>query len=210
MPRSTVRSYGHPARRHRRDVSGHRELYIDLHQNPELSLLEVKTAAKLAERMKKLGYAVTTQVGGTGIVALMKNGAGPTLLVRTDMDALPVLEQTGLPYASKVMHEGRGDGRPGAGDARLRPRHAHGLLDRHGDDPRQAQGSVAGHADVHRPAGRGDRRRRREGDAGGRPVHALPANPTIALALHDHDTTPAGTVGYDPGIPRWPTSIRWT
>ncbi len=76
-------------------------LYIDLHQNPELSLLEEKTSAKLADRMRKLGYAVTTKVGGTGVVAILKNGPGPTLLIRTDMDALPVLEQTGLPYASR-------------------------------------------------------------------------------------------------------------
>jgi len=80
-------------------------LYTDLHQNPELSLLEEKTSAKLAERMKKLGYQVTTKVGGTGVVAILKNGEGPTLLVRTDMDALPVLEQTGLAYASKVTQK---------------------------------------------------------------------------------------------------------
>ncbi len=77
-------------------------LYIDLHKNPELSLHEEKTAAKLAERMRKLGYEVTTNFGGHGIVAILKNGPGPTLMVRTDMDALPVREQTGLPYASKV------------------------------------------------------------------------------------------------------------
>jgi amidohydrolase len=77
-------------------------LYVDLHQNPELSLHEEKTAAKLADRLRKLGYEVTTGVGGTGIVALMKNGAGPVISLRTDMDALPVEEKTGLPYASKV------------------------------------------------------------------------------------------------------------
>ncbi|HEX4485709.1 MAG TPA: amidohydrolase [Terriglobales bacterium] len=78
-------------------------LYLDLHRNPELSLHEVQTAAKLAERAKALGYEVTTGVGGTGIVAVMKNGAGATVLFRTDMDALPVEEKTGLPYASHVM-----------------------------------------------------------------------------------------------------------
>ncbi len=78
------------------------KLYIDLHRNPELSMLEEKTAAKLAERMRKLGYEVTTKVGGTGVVAMLRNGTGPTLMIRADMDALPVLEQTGLPYASKV------------------------------------------------------------------------------------------------------------
>jgi hippurate hydrolase len=78
------------------------KLYIDLHQTPELSLHEEKTAAKLAARLKALGYEVTTGVGGTGVVAILKNGKGPTVLVRADMDALPVEERTGLAYASKV------------------------------------------------------------------------------------------------------------
>jgi amidohydrolase len=77
-------------------------LYIDLHQTPELSLHEEKTSAKLAARLKALGYEVTERVGGWGVVAVMKNGKGPTVLVRADMDALPVEERTGLPYASKV------------------------------------------------------------------------------------------------------------
>jgi amidohydrolase len=78
-------------------------LYLDLHRNPELSLHEQQTAAKLAERARALGYEVTTGVGGTGIVAVLKNGTGPTVLFRTDMDALPVEEKTGLPYASHVV-----------------------------------------------------------------------------------------------------------
>ena len=77
-------------------------LYLDLHRNPELSLHEQQTAAKLAERAKALGYEVTSGVGGTGVVAVLRNGAGPTVLYRTDMDALPVEEKTGLPYASRV------------------------------------------------------------------------------------------------------------
>ena len=77
-------------------------LYRDLHASPELSLQEEKTAAKLAERFRALGYEVTERVGGFGVVAVMKNGAGPTVLVRADMDALPVEEKTGLPYASTV------------------------------------------------------------------------------------------------------------
>jgi hippurate hydrolase len=76
--------------------------YIDLHQNPELSFHEEKTAAKLAERLRALGYEVTTGVGQTGVVAVLKNGRGPTVLVRADMDALPVEEKTGVAYASKV------------------------------------------------------------------------------------------------------------
>lgn len=77
-------------------------LYQHLHSNPELSLMETKTAARLAEEMKKLGYEVTEKVGGNGIVAVMKNGPGPVVLIRTDLDALPITEQTGLAYASKV------------------------------------------------------------------------------------------------------------
>jgi hippurate hydrolase len=77
-------------------------LYQHLHANPELSLMETKTAARLAEEMKKLGYDVTEKVGGNGVVAVLKNGPGPVVLIRTDMDALPIVEQTGVPYASKV------------------------------------------------------------------------------------------------------------
>ncbi len=77
-------------------------LYVDLHENPELSSHETQTAAKLASRLRGLGYEVTEQVGGTGIVAVLKNGAGPTVMLRTELDALPVEEKTGLSYASKV------------------------------------------------------------------------------------------------------------
>jgi amidohydrolase len=77
-------------------------LYLDLHQNPELSSHETQTAAKLAGRLRSLGYDVTEHVGGTGVVAILKNGAGPTIMFRTELDALPVEEKTGLPYASKV------------------------------------------------------------------------------------------------------------
>jgi amidohydrolase len=79
-----------------------RALYIDIHQNPELSSHETQTAAKLASHLRTLGYAVTENIGGTGVVAVLKNGAGPTVMLRTELDALPVEEKTGLPYASKV------------------------------------------------------------------------------------------------------------
>jgi len=78
-------------------------LYFDLHQTPELAMHEQQTAAKLADRVKAMGYEVTTGVGGTGIVAVLRNGQGPTVLLRTDMDALPIAEETGLPYASHVV-----------------------------------------------------------------------------------------------------------
>jgi hippurate hydrolase len=78
-------------------------LYRDIHANPELSMQEVRTPAKLAPEMRKLGFDVTEHVGKTGVVAVMRNGPGPVLLLRADMDALPVKEQTGLPFASTVM-----------------------------------------------------------------------------------------------------------
>ncbi|MGO8794655.1 MAG: amidohydrolase [Candidatus Sulfotelmatobacter sp.] len=77
-------------------------LYLDIHQNPELSSHETRTASKLAAHLRALGYDVTEHVGGTGIVAILKNGAGPTVMLRTELDALPVEEKTGLAYASKV------------------------------------------------------------------------------------------------------------
>ncbi|HKD18847.1 MAG TPA: amidohydrolase [Thermoanaerobaculia bacterium] len=76
--------------------------YMDLHRNPELSTHEEKTSKKVADRLRALGYEVTDHVGGFGVVAVMKNGKGPTLLLRADMDALPLAEKTGLPYASQV------------------------------------------------------------------------------------------------------------
>jgi amidohydrolase len=78
-------------------------LYRDIHANPELSMQEVRTPAKLAPEMRKLGFDVTEHVGKTGLVAVMKNGPGTVLLIRADMDALPVKEQTGLPFASTVI-----------------------------------------------------------------------------------------------------------
>jgi len=77
-------------------------LYLDIHQTPELSSHETQTASKLADRLRRLGYDVTDHVGGTGIVAILKNGAGPTVMLRTELDALPVEEKTGLAYASKI------------------------------------------------------------------------------------------------------------
>jgi amidohydrolase len=79
-----------------------RAFYVDLHQNPELSSHETQTAAKLASHLRAAGYEVTEHVGGTGVVAILKNGTGPTIMLRTELDALPVEEKTGLPYASKV------------------------------------------------------------------------------------------------------------
>ncbi|NPD27864.1 amidohydrolase [Corallococcus exiguus] len=84
-------------------------LYRDLHEHPELSGQEARTAAQVAHRLEAEGYAVSRDVGGHGVVGLLRNGDGPTVLLRGDMDALPVEEKTGLPYASRVRTE---DGEP--------------------------------------------------------------------------------------------------
>src|ERR1700676_1374559 len=77
-------------------------LYLDLHRHPELSLHEQQTAAKLAAGLRGLGYTVTTGVGGTGVVGIVKNGDGPGVMLRTELDGVPGEEMTGLPYASPV------------------------------------------------------------------------------------------------------------
>ncbi|ARP82053.1 amidohydrolase [Bordetella genomosp. 8] len=83
-------------------VSDLEALYKDLHQHPELSMQEVRTAKIVADTMQSLGYEVTRNVGVTGVVCVLRNGVGPTVMLRADMDALPMAENTGLPYASTV------------------------------------------------------------------------------------------------------------
>jgi hippurate hydrolase len=77
-------------------------LYKDIHAHPELSMHETRTAGIAADKLTKAGYQVTTAVGETGVVGLLRNGEGPTVMLRADMDALPIAEDTGLAYASKV------------------------------------------------------------------------------------------------------------
>ncbi|MCK5944871.1 MAG: amidohydrolase [Planctomycetes bacterium] len=100
-----------PVERYLDEHADHLEaLYRHLHQHPELSFREVKTAARMAEELRALGIEVTEQVGGTGVVGVLRCGDGPVALLRADMDALPVAEETGLPYASKIRAESA-DGR---------------------------------------------------------------------------------------------------
>ncbi|RCS31687.1 amidohydrolase [Rhodanobacter denitrificans] len=86
------------------------KLYTDIHAHPELSMQETRTAGLAADHLRAAGYEVTTGVGKTGVVGLLRNGDGPTVMLRADMDALPVEEATGVAYASKVTavdHEGK-------------------------------------------------------------------------------------------------------
>ncbi|AWL41792.1 MULTISPECIES: M20 family metallopeptidase [unclassified Streptomyces] len=80
------------------------DLYKDLHRHPELGLREHRTAGKAADALRGFGYEVTDGIGGTGVVAVLANGEGPVVMARADMDALPVRERTGLPYASTVTY----------------------------------------------------------------------------------------------------------
>jgi amidohydrolase len=81
----------------------HFNIYVDLHRNPELSLMEFETAKKMAAGLRDMGFDVTTGIGGNGVVGVYRNGPGKTIMLRTDMDALPVKENTGLPYSSTVV-----------------------------------------------------------------------------------------------------------
>ncbi len=85
-----------------KSYDGLERIYKDIHAHPEVAFQETRTASLLAEKMRKLGFEVTEKVGKTGIVAIFRNGSGPTVLIRTELDALPMEEKTGLPYASRA------------------------------------------------------------------------------------------------------------
>jgi amidohydrolase len=80
-----------------------KSIFEDIHRNPELSMQEVRTAKLLSDALRKYGYEVTEGVGSTGVVAIMRNGPGPVVMLRADMDALPLQEKSGLPYASTAQ-----------------------------------------------------------------------------------------------------------
>jgi hippurate hydrolase len=172
------------------------ELYKYLHAHPELSLHEVQSAARVAEELRKAGYEVTAGVGKHGVVAVLRNGPGPTVLVRADMDALPVKEQTGLPYASTVVtKDGQGNDVPVmhacghdmhmtclVGTARLLAQLRdvwHGTLVLIGQPAEEVGGGAAAML------------------ADG--LFQRFPRPDFCLAIHDDAELAAGTVGYTPG-----------
>ncbi len=172
------------------------KLYIDLHRNPELAFHEQRTAAELAERAKALGYDVTTGIGGTGIVAILKNGPGPTVMLRTELDALPIEEKTGLPFASTVKTKNTaGETVPvahacghdlhmsaWAGTAELMVQNRqrwHGTLMLVGQP---AEEIVSGAAAMLKDG-----------------LFTRFPKPNYALSLHDEPTLPSGVIGYHPG-----------
>ena len=172
------------------------EIYRDLHANPELSFMEVRSAGILAAEARKLGYKVTEKVGGTGVVAVLENGPGPVVLVRADMDALPVIEQTGLPGASKVrvttkegvetgvMHACGHDTHMTAwiGTARLMAANRDNW-----------SGTLVMIGQPAEERGAGARMMLADG------LYTRFPRPQYALAFHDAAQFPAGMIGYTPG-----------
>ncbi|MCS6911768.1 MAG: amidohydrolase [Myxococcales bacterium] len=172
-------------------------LYRQLHQHPELSLHEQETAARLAARLRALGIEVTVGVGGHGIVGVVRNGEGPVLMLRTDLDGLPVREETGLPYASRVVvRNEQGQEVP--------------VMHACGHDLHMA--SWIGAATVLlklRERWRGTlllvgQPAEEQGDGAKRMIEAgllrrFP-RPSYALAIHDSADLPAGQVGYTAGF----------
>jgi hippurate hydrolase len=164
------------------------ELYQWFHQNPELSLQEVRTAARLARELREAGWEVTEGVGGTGVVAVLRNGPGPIVLARVDMDALPVKEETGLPYASTTgaMHACGHDAHMAIGVGMARALAA--LRDRW-------SGTAVLVGQPAEEVGRGALQMLEDPKF----HQAMPGRPVACLSVHD-GIDPAGTVGICPGF----------
>lgn len=172
------------------------EFYRDFHSNPELSLHEVKTAAKLAEEARKAGYKVTEKVGGTGVVAVLENGPGPVLLIRADMDGLPVTEQTGLAFASKVRattDEGIESGVMHACGHDTHMASWIGTLRNLAAMKAKWRGTVVMIAQPAEERGMGARMMLDDG------LFTRFPKPQFALAFHDSAGQPAGQIGVTPG-----------
>ncbi|GLR48085.1 amidohydrolase [Sphingomonas astaxanthinifaciens] len=171
-------------------------LYRELHAAPELSMQEVKTAARLAPELKKLGFTVTEKVGGTGIVGVLRNGPGKTLLMRADMDGLPVVEQTGLPFASKVRATARSGVETGVMHACGHDTHMTamiGAVRRLVADKANWSGTLLVVFQPGEETGEGAKAML---DAG---LYNRFPKPDTAIAFHDSASLPAGTIGITPG-----------
>ena len=180
-----------------RDMDGLMTLYRDLHANPELSGDETATAAKLARRLKALKYDVTEKVGGTGVVAVMKNGGGPVLLIRADMDALPVTEQTGLPFASKVRTKTAEGMETGVMHACGHDTHMTAFIETArllAARKDRWKGTLVMILQPAEEVGRGARLMLEDG------LYTRFPRPTHAIAFHDAANLEAGTIGYTPGF----------
>jgi hippurate hydrolase len=172
-------------------------LYRDLHEHPELAFHEERTASALAERLRALGFEVTTGVGKTGLVALLRNGSGPVVMLRTELDALPIEEKTGLPFASKSKgvdsdgnavsvshacgHDLHMSAWYGAAKIMARRRNSwHGTLMLIGQPAEEVfRGAAAMLADG---------------------LFTRFPKPDFAISMHDEPSLPSGTVGFHAGL----------
>ena len=180
----------------RQDMPSLMAIYRDFHANPELSMQEVRTAAKLAAEAKKLGFEVTTGVGKTGVVAVMRNGPGPVLLLRADMDGLPVIEQTGLPFASKVRGTSAAGVESGVMHACGHDTHITtwiGAARRLAAMKDRWSGTLVMIAQPGEEIGVGAKAMLDDG------LYTRFPKPTHAIAFHDAASLPAGVIGYSPG-----------
>jgi amidohydrolase len=171
-------------------------VYRDLHANPELSMAEVRSPAKLAAEARKLGFTVTEKVGKTGVVAVMKNGPGPVLLLRADMDALPVVEQTGLPFASKVRATARSGVETGVMHACGHDTHMTswlGTARRLAAMKDQWSGTLVMILQPGEETGEGAKAMLDDG------LYTRFPKPDYVLAFHDAAALPAGVIGVTPG-----------
>ena len=180
----------------RRDMPDLLAIYREFHANPELSMQETKSAAKMAEEARRLGFQVTTGVGGTGVVAVMRNGEGPTVLLRADMDGLPMEERTGLAFASRA----RGQTREGL-DTFIAHSCGHdthmtawiGTARRLVALKDRWRGTLVMVAQPGEETSQGAKAMLEDG------LFTRFPKPDFAIAFHDSATLPAGTIGYTPG-----------
>ena len=171
-------------------------IYKDLHANPELSFMEVRSAGILATEARKLGFKVTEKVGGTGIVAVMENGPGPVVMVRADMDGLPVTEQTGLPGASKIRVTTKEGVETGVMHACGHDTHMTawvGVARLMAANKAKWSGTLVMIGQPAEERGAGARMMLADG------LYTRFPKPQYALAFHDAAQFPAGKIGYTPG-----------
>lgn len=172
------------------------EMYRELHQGPELSFEEEKTSARMAEELRAVGADVRTGIGGYGLIGILKNGDGPVLLLRADMDALPVAEETGVPYASQVRTENERGQTVGVMHACGHDIHMSNLVGVArllAANKSAWQGTVIFLMQPAEERGAGAQAMLEDG------LLRLFPRPDFGVALHVSADTPCGTIGYCPG-----------
>jgi amidohydrolase len=172
------------------------QLYQHYHEHPELSFYEKNTAASMAQELRKIGFKVSEGIGGYGVVGVLKNGNGPTILIRADMDALPIVEETGLPYASTVQTTDEQGNTVGVMHACGHDMHMTvwtGTARRLAESKGQWKGTLVFIGQPAEERAGGAKAMLKDGLFERFPV------PDYALALHVNSSLPAGKVGVCPG-----------